>query len=62
MSDESTPILCGAIPVFEAFMSKWEEMEGHTRLKHLVQPGLKWAYKYYKRMDHTRAYVVTMGQ
>jgi len=34
----------------------------HERLKELVQPGLDIAYKYYDRMDRTRAYVVTMCQ
>ena len=62
MSGESTPILCGTIPVFEMFMSKWEEMQKVSRLKQLVQPGLDWTYKYYRRMDRTRAYIITMGQ
>ena len=62
MSGESTPILCGTIPVFEMFMSKWEEMQKVSRLKQLVQPGLDWAYKYYRRMDRTQAYIITMGQ
>ena len=62
MSGESTPILCGAIPSFESFMSKWEEMQENSCLKPLVEPGLEWAYKYYRRMDRTRAYIITMGQ
>ena len=62
MSGESTPILCGAVPAFESFMSKWEEMQGIASVKHLVKPGLEWAYKYYRRMDRTRAYIITMGQ
>jgi hypothetical protein len=62
MSRESTPILCGAIPSFEVFMSAWERLVkgSHTRLRTYAQPGLDWAYKYYARMDRTRAYVVTM--
>lgn len=61
MSAESTPILSGAIPAFEMFMTKWEKLaDEHTKLKPFVQPGLDWTYKYYDRMDQTRAYVVAM--
>jgi hypothetical protein len=63
MSNERLPILSGAIPSFEMFMSKWEqvvEAPGNDRLKHLVQPGLELAYEYYGRMDRTRAYIVAM--
>ena len=61
MSGETTPILCGAIPAFEMFMTTWEKIiEEHPRLEWLVWPGLDWAYKYYGRMDRTRAYIVTM--
>jgi hypothetical protein len=63
MSGESAPILCGAIPSFELFMSRWEKIKGdHPRLEPLVQPGLDWTYKYYERMDRTRAYIITMRQ
>ena len=61
MSVESQPILSGAIPAFESFMTKWENLaEDNSRLKPIIQPGLEWAYKYYKRMDQTRAYVASM--
>jgi hypothetical protein len=61
MSGESTPILSGAIPAFEMFMSAWEKIEQeHPHLKNYVHPGLEWAYKYYKRMDRTRAYIISM--
>ena len=61
MSGERTPILCSAIPVFKMFMTTWEKIvEDHPNLAPLVRPGLDWAYKYYGRMDRTRAYVVTM--
>ena len=63
MSGESTPILCGAIPSFEMYMTRWENMIRECpRLEPLIQPGLDWAYKYYNRMDRTRAYVITMRQ
>jgi hypothetical protein len=61
MSGESTPILCGAIPAFETFMSRWERIiVEHPRLKPLIQPGLDWAYMYYDRMDRTGAYIIAM--
>ena len=61
MSNERTPILSGAIPSFEMFMSRWEKlMTEHPHLKHLFKPGLDLAYEYYTRMDHTRAYIVAM--
>jgi hypothetical protein len=61
MSGESTPILCGAIYAFEIFMTRWEmNAADHPRLKPMIQAGLEWAYKYYRRMDSTKAYVVSM--
>jgi len=55
MSGESTPSLSGAIPSFEVFMTKWESLGNNPEKPHmmdLVRPGLKWAYKYYARMDY----------
>ena len=61
MSGESTPILCGAIPSFEMFMTSWEKLlHDHKSLKKYIDPGLQWAYMYYSRMDNTRAYIATM--
>jgi hypothetical protein len=61
MSNESTPILSGAIPTFEAFMTRWEKvLQDHPRLEKYIKPGLEWAYQYYGRMDRTRAYIITM--
>jgi len=61
MSGESTPVLSGAIPAFEMFMSAWEKaVEENPHLKPLIDPGLSWAYQYYGRMDRTRAYIVSM--
>jgi hypothetical protein len=63
MSGESTPILCGAVPAFEMFMTRWESLiQDHPRLKPLIQPGLDCAYKYYGRMDRTQAYIIAMRQ
>ena len=60
MSGEKVPILSGAIPSFEIFMTKWEILKKDPRTKSLVEAGLEWAYKYYDRMDNTKAYVVAM--
>lgn len=61
MSGERTPVLSGAIPAFEMFMTKWEKIAcDFPQLKPLVEPGLEWAYRYYGRMDRTRAYIVAM--
>jgi hypothetical protein len=61
MSSESTPVLSRAISGFEMFMTEWEEMaEQHERLRPWINTGLKWAKKYYIRMDDTDAYVVSM--
>jgi len=41
MSNEQTPILSGAIPSFEMFMSRWEKLiTEQPRLEHVIQPGL----------------------
>ena len=61
MSGENTPILAGAIPAFESFMTGWEKAsEDHLHLTELIQPGLDWASMYYGRMDRTRAYIIAM--
>jgi hypothetical protein len=60
MCGESTPILSDAIPVFEMFMSKWETLKDNPKTKTLAKAGLETAYKYYNRMDNTKAYVVAM--
>jgi hypothetical protein len=53
--------LSGTIPVFETFMTNWEEIaEKHPRLKRFIEPGLEWATRYYNRMDGTKAYIVAM--
>lgn len=63
MSAESMPVLSGAVPSFEIFMTQWERYRVKYReLKPWIDVGLEWAKKYYKRMDDTDAYVVAMGE
>ena len=60
MCGETTPLLSGAIPAFEMFMTCWENMSQRANLKSIIAPGLEWAAKYYGRMDRTRAYIIAM--
>jgi hypothetical protein len=61
LAKDSTPVLAGVIPMVEIFMSKWETLaEKKAWLKPFIDEGLKWAKKYYIRLDNTTAYVVAM--
>jgi hypothetical protein len=63
MSKEKTPVLAGAVPTLERFMTSWEILAKKPENQHLVPAinvGLKFACKYYKKMDDTSAYVVAM--
>ena len=61
MSSESMPVLSFAITSFEKLMTEWETLvERHEILRPWVEIGLRWAKKYYIRMDDTIVYVITM--
>jgi hypothetical protein len=61
MSAESNPILSGAIPAFEMFMTVWEKISrDNPHLERFIKNGLDWAYMYYGRMDRTKAYIIAM--
>jgi hypothetical protein len=65
MSAEDTPILSGAIPAFELFMSSWKSMVADSDLvaenaAQFIQPGLAIANKYYTKFDDTDAYIIAM--
>jgi hypothetical protein len=63
MSAENSPMLSVAIPAFELFMSKWDLLaEKHPRLDRWISVGRFLAEKYYKRMDLTKAYIISMGE
>ena len=63
MSSETTPVLCGSIASFELLMTQWERLgEEHPELRYWTRIGLRWARKYYTRMDDTDAYVIAMGR
>ena len=61
MLSKSTPILLYAISDFEIFMMEWETLRSDYKTLELwTEISLKWAKKYYIRMDKTDAYIVTM--
>lgn len=61
LAAEEMPVLAGVIPVFEIFMTRWETLAEKKRsLKPIIEEGLKWAKKYYNRMDNTDAYIIGM--
>jgi hypothetical protein len=61
MSAESMPVLSSAVAIFEIFMSEWESLgKKYPKLIPWIDVGLDWAKKYYKFMDDTDAYIVTM--
>ena len=61
MSKERTPILSGAIPTFEMFMTAWEQLgRDHPCLSQWTDISIEWATTYYKKMDDSSAYVITM--
>jgi hypothetical protein len=61
LSKEETPVLAGTVPVFEIFLTKLETLaKAKPRLKDCIEEGLRFAKKYYQRMDDTGAYVVSM--
>ncbi|KAG6805119.1 hypothetical protein H0H92_000443, partial [Tricholoma furcatifolium] len=61
MAKEKVPVLAGTIPSFEIMMSRWERLASrHADLKPIIDVGLDYATKYYKKMDDTEAYVVAM--
>jgi hypothetical protein len=63
MLGKSTPILSGAIPSFELFMTSWEQLASmHARLTAWIDVGMQFTTEYYKCMDHTHSYIVAMGE
>ena len=61
MLKEYTPVLSGAIPTFEMFMTAWEQLgRDHPHLSWWTDIGIEWATTYYKKMDDLSAYVIVM--
>jgi hypothetical protein len=61
MAKEKTPVLAGAIPSLERMMTRLEKLaRQQPKLAPAIKRGLKFAYKYYHKMDDTDAYIVAM--
>ncbi|KAF8573847.1 hypothetical protein K439DRAFT_1342974, partial [Ramaria rubella] len=62
MAKEATPILSGAIPAFETFMTSWEALgDKHAGLRPFIEVGLDKAREYHGKMDRTHAYIIATG-
>lgn len=61
MSKQEMPVLAGAIPTFERMMSRLEKLAiKQPQLARPIKAGLKFAYKYYSKMDDTDAFLLGM--
>ena len=64
MARESTPTLCHAIRFMESWMTAWEDHQEYLAADHQVhnwiEEGLYWAKKYYRRMDSSKAFAISM--
>jgi hypothetical protein len=65
MSSENTPILAATVPAFELFVSAWETMTADPDLAledvaSIISPGLNIAKNYYRKLDDSDAYVISM--
>ncbi|KIL56314.1 hypothetical protein M378DRAFT_188580 [Amanita muscaria Koide BX008] len=60
MSAEKTPMLATSMVHFEMFMTNWETIgNSNPDLRQFTDIGLNWATKYYRRMDNSKAYLVS---
>ena len=58
---EKTPTLGNVIPQFELFMSLLEVLGSQSEeLRPITDVGIKWATKYYQRIDDSQAYAIAM--
>ena len=58
---EKTPTLGNVVPQFELFMSSLEVLGSQSEeLRPITDVGIKWATKYYQRMDDSWAYAIAM--
>ena len=63
MAREATPVLSGAIPSLELFMSQWKLLASkHPNLTPFINAGLEKAQEHYAKMDSTCAYVISLGK
>jgi hypothetical protein len=61
LSGENTPLLAGVVPIFEIFITGWETLvKKRPHLARFIKPGLESAFKYYSRIDFSKAYIIGM--
>ena len=61
ISSEPLPRLGSTVQCFELLRSAWNILgTRNPRVKPWTDIGLQWADTYYKRMDNTRTYAITM--
>lgn len=65
MAKETTPTLCNAIRFMESWMTVWEDhqnlLAGEDHCAHdWVEEGLLWAKKYYRKMDDSKAFAISL--
>jgi hypothetical protein len=60
---ENTPTLCHAIPAFEAFIGRWEELaEEVEEARGIIEIGVEKLEDYQSRVEEVPAYVIAMGE
>ena len=61
LSGKNNPVLAFAVPFFKLFRTKWEKLGTMTpQLDPFIQQGLHFSYIHYAKMDHTKAYIISM--
>lgn len=66
LAGQHVPTLCYSIQYMERFITAWEELPNKcgsvraARIRPYVQVGVRWATKYYKKLDNSYAYVISM--
>ncbi|KAF7372180.1 HAT family dimerization domain-containing protein [Mycena venus] len=61
LSAEKTPMLCHALPAFEAMIKKWEQMQlENPETADIIQQGLDKLGSYQERLERVPAYTLAM--
>jgi len=61
MSSESTPLLSGAVPIFQELVMGWKDIiQKAPHFVPVIVLDMYWTSEYTDRMDKTMAYAVTM--
>jgi len=63
MSGEQSPLLGGALPAYEIFITQWQAiayLSLHPQLRPFIEEGLSWAVTYHGRMQANNTYLFAM--